>query len=141
MAVAEPMQEKEVFLYFFFRNGDSRTEGVESMLASLVEQLFRTGIHLKGLFNIIKPVYDNYGASPLGWDSADRLWDMLKNMLAVFPIQIKILLDALDECNAVERKAIFDRMEGVKARFILTSRPEPDIFAPRLKCHLATFIR
>ena len=113
----------EVFLYFFFRNGDIRTEGVAAMVASLIEQLFRTGIYRKGLFEILENSYDDYGASPC--DSMDRLWEILRKMLSAFPAQVVILLDALDECS--QRDSIFDHIDSVKARFLITSRPEPDI--------------
>jgi hypothetical protein len=112
-----------VFLYFFFRNGDSG--GVAAMVASLIEQLFRTKMHQKVLFNVIEEYYDQYGSSPC--DSPDRLWEMLGKMLMGFPTQVNVLLDALDECS--DRESIFNHMDGIKARFVFTSRPERDICA------------
>lgn len=92
------------------------------MLGSLIEQLFRTRLHQKALFDIIKPLYDCLGSSPCNIES---LWKILQEMTTSFPVPVHIILDALDECN--DRASIFSHISKTRAQFFFTSRPEPDI--------------
>lgn len=115
-----------VCIYFFFRNGDDRTAGSATIVASLVEQLFRNAdnVDLKRLFDLIKPLYDRIGSS-LCSEAEEDLWKLLSEMIATFSRPVIVLLDALDEC--INPNTVITRLRSINSRSLVTSRPEPDI--------------
>ncbi|PVF93066.1 hypothetical protein CPB86DRAFT_133582 [Serendipita vermifera] len=129
-------QHEILTLYFFFRDGDSRTMSPLEMVASIIVQLINSKIDSERIMRILK----------LRVESSSYFTNQ---MLQGFPVPVIILLDALDECTdpssvvqhlmapTIDPSLIADMMlmpsigGAIPVQFLLTGRPNVhDIFAP-----------
>ncbi|KAK2764748.1 hypothetical protein CKAH01_04913 [Colletotrichum kahawae] len=119
--------------YFFFKDGDEKRTRACDAIAAILHQLFAQD--LTG--NLIKKAKAAYHSAGAGLrDSFDELWDIFVSCITSPDAgEILCLLDALDECEQLERDRLVtclnkfyntyehDSASTSSLKFIITSRP------------------
>ncbi|KAI5778348.1 hypothetical protein EDC01DRAFT_791105, partial [Geopyxis carbonaria] len=118
----------QIVLYFYFRNGDTRTSKAVGMATSLVDQLILSPAvsDQKKLIEILSAHQKNDNTGTCS--EFHTAWKILVEMLHELSSNVVIVLDALDECD--DRGVILECLSSkatLGARTIITSRPETDI--------------
>jgi ankyrin repeat domain-containing protein 50 len=123
-----------LFVYYFCDNKDERRRTPSAVLRGLLLQLLRQSPDL------FKYVEADYRDMPQGLHNFDPLWRIFVSILKDAQLRsIWILVDALDECEKEARIALLETLsklfrpglesQDIKAKFVITCRPEPDINA------------
>ncbi|KAF8242724.1 hypothetical protein K440DRAFT_564475, partial [Wilcoxina mikolae CBS 423.85] len=144
------LEDVEV-VFFFFRDGDSRSMSPIEMVSSIIAQLIKSGVDRERLMRLLKlrmeskSYFTNQESEPRDFK---KLCATLIEMLRGFPKPTIIILDALDECSdpsevsrhllqpSVNPTSIAHMMllpatnDKINVQFLLTGRPNVhDIFA------------
>ena len=115
-----------LILQFFFDFGDTRKQTFESMLRSLIFQLYQSGTDCEAQLHLPFQAHQNGRNQP----KTEALWDVFVKMLKVNK-SVSIVLDAMDESTSRDDilKWIEDMMsssELAHVQILYTSRPEPE---------------
>jgi ankyrin repeat protein len=113
--------------YYFCDNKDDRRKTNLAILRGILLQLFR---QRRAVFGLVEPEYKLKKASVV--ENVDVLWRWLVKILkSCSESEVYILIDAIDECEKSSRRELFSLIrkldQTVRARFIITGRPESDI--------------
>ncbi|KAI0903459.1 ankyrin repeat-containing domain protein [Ustulina deusta] len=136
-SVVKRLQERytsdpgSAFAYFFFSFSDQEKQKVDTMLSSLIKQLYVSRPETPQLIKDLR-VYKKKGERP----DTKTLEDALMATTGGFS-SVSLVLDALDECPTVdgERSKLLGTLRRIIAKMpdnlhiFLTSRAEPDIGA------------
>ena len=90
------------------------------MVATLIEQMFHQVQNRARLFAILEPEYRRLSPSAC---PSEVLWKLFSTIVEDTTSDVVILVDALDEC--VDPCVVIEKLGALKARTIITSRPEP----------------
>ncbi|KAJ1323553.1 ankyrin repeat domain-containing protein 50 [Microdochium nivale] len=114
-------------LYFYFDFSDTAKQTVDSLLRSLVHQLYHQMAMTQAPLNSLYALCQDGVTQP----SRESLQSTLESMLQLVG-HARVVLDALDECTT--RKELFEwirhlREASLGVSLVVTSRPEQDIKA------------
>ena len=127
-----PEAQPSIVCYFFFKDDDASRKTSEAALRGLLYQIFRAR---RSLINHMTARYDQNKGPPS--TSMAELWEILESVAQDASAgPIVCILDALDECGEISRGELIehitefiasDRGQTAQLRFIMTSRPYPEI--------------
>ena len=127
-----PEAQPSIVCYFFFKDDDASRKTSEAALRGLLYQIFRAR---RSLINHMTARYDQNKGPPS--TSMAELWGILESVAGdVSAGPIVCILDALDECGETSRGELIDhitefiasdRGQTAQLKFIMTSRPYPEI--------------
>jgi ankyrin repeat protein len=119
--------DKRIICYFFFKDDHMEQKSAVNALCAMLRQLFLQNDKL-----LRKSILDDSRRDPGLTKSFSSLWDLLLKVASDSEAEeIVCVLDALDECEEVERSQLaralnrFYRRENTKSalKFLVTSRP------------------
>ncbi|KAL4755652.1 ankyrin repeat-containing domain protein, partial [Aspergillus foveolatus] len=123
--------------YFFFKDGEERRMYATNALCTILHQLF-THNPASSLMRHALPSHKNYGKDLT--QNFSELWRILEGCANLPDAgEIVCVLDALDECNAVSRRQLINKLREFycqpwrpsnslsKLKFLITSRPYDDL--------------
>lgn len=125
--------KERTICYFFFRDDFDVQRSSKTAMASVLHQLFLTQRRL--LSDSVLEQYDGVAGNKLA-ESFTSLWDLFKSITSSPDSgEIICVLDALDECEAKDRKQLLEAIKELylvenktrNVKFLLTSRPYDSI--------------
>lgn len=119
-----------VILHFFFKNGDNKTTSPVNMAATLADQLIQ-------VYNTSECVqhlcHARNTSNTEKCTDFSKVWELFMTLIGCCQNKdIYIIIDAVDECDPLERSALLEKLtttdwRKLRVQIILSSRVEEDI--------------